>query len=99
MSVSLLLTATAEAELLQAKDWYENKRQGLGDDFLTVFDETLNSISDNPLAFQCVHRDVRRALMPRFPYGVYFRAESEYILVLAVFHSSRNPAGWKRRST
>ena len=50
-----------------------------------------------PGPLSVVHRDVRRAVAKRFPYCVYFRTEAVRIVVLAVFHSSRNPAMWRVR--
>ena len=97
MSLGIRLSPRARADVQQAFDWYGSKRQGLGDEFIAALDEVLEQVADNPTAFQRFRRGVRRALIRRFPYSVYFRIEDEYVFVLAVFHSSRNPAKWKRR--
>ncbi len=44
-----------------------------------------------------LYHDVRKAVARRFPYCIYFRERDQRIIVLAVFHSARNPAIWKQR--
>ena len=50
-----------------------------------------------PLLFPILENNVRRALSPRFPYGVYFVVGEELISVLAVLHLHRHPDTWKGR--
>jgi toxin ParE1/3/4 len=54
-------------------------------------------IQANPNQYPVVHRNVRRALVRRFPYGVFYVVEGQRIVVLAVFHGSRDPSQWKSR--
>jgi plasmid stabilization system protein ParE len=54
--------------------------------------------SEHPLQFAIVREDIRRVVANLFPYSVYFRAEQHRIVVLAVFHGSRNPAIWLDRA-
>ena len=55
-------------------------------------------ISENPLQFPILHRGTRRALLSRFPFGVFFRVKYQTIVVLAVMHASRNPVRWRDRT-
>ena len=52
-------------------------------------------VSEQPLTYPVVHRDSRRALMTRFPFGIYFRVEQSQIVVVAVVHASRHPRRWQ----
>jgi len=52
---------------------------------------TLRSIAEQPLRYPLVRRNARRALMTRFPFGVYFRSGETRIVVMAVMHGSRHP--------
>ena len=45
-----------------------------------------------------VHRHVRRALIRRFPYGIYYAVDEELIEVIAVFHAKRDPKRWQDRA-
>lgn len=87
----------AQEEARKAARWYEDHTQGLGAAFLEVLDQTLVKIPENPSRYPAVYRDVRRALLKRFPYGVFFRVKPELIQVIAITHLSRNPAHWQRR--
>lgn len=61
----------AEQEAREAAQWYEERPPGLGPAFLGIVDSVIASISENPFRFPIVHRDIRRALLNRFPYGVF----------------------------
>ena len=66
----------AETDALETRDWYENRRAGLGAEFRRALDETIERIAENPLGFMRVRGETRRAILDRFPYAVYFRAGS-----------------------
>jgi toxin ParE1/3/4 len=87
----------AEAEVLVIRRWYEDRRQGLGDEFEAALDHLVTRISETPLAFQRVGTDSRRAVLQRFPYAIYFRLLADDIIVLAV-HGRQHPARWQARS-
>jgi toxin ParE1/3/4 len=97
MKLPLSVAREAEAEAFQAAEWYEKRSQGLGRAFLELIEQTLEDLTERPRQFPLVYRDVRRALLKRFPYGVFFRLRREEIRVLAVMHLSRNPRRWQRR--
>jgi plasmid stabilization system protein ParE len=87
----------AEREVFDVHHWYEGRRLGLGDEFGSEVSETLSRIVDNPLAYPCVRGEIRRGVLVRFPYAIYFRATTEAIIVLAV-HGRQNPSRWQNRS-
>jgi toxin ParE1/3/4 len=82
----------AESDITEAYQWYENKAKGLGLEFIRSIDARLHLIRRNPLAFVPIYKDVRRVLLRRFPYGLYYLVEDEWIAVLACFHAKRDPA-------
>ena len=98
MKQKLILRQEAERDLSEAHAWYEERVPGLGSDFLVVVERALESIQENPAQFPLIYRDVRRALLSRFPYGVFFVWEAQHISVLAVIHTAREPTKWRRRS-
>jgi len=87
----------AEDEVLEARAWYETRRPGLGKEFAQAVDEIISRIVDNPLAYQRAHKDIRRAVLFRFPYAVYFLLVGEDIVVHAV-HGRQHPSRWQSRS-
>lgn len=87
----------AEAELIEAAQFYEHKLPGLGTAFLDEFDSAIAKIMDAPIRWRVVQRDIRRFSMKRFPYGIYYRIHGEIIRILVVKHHSRHPNYWKHR--
>src|SRR5688572_7501807 len=87
----------AAAELLEAALWYENKRTGLGDEFILCYEAKLNQVLTNPLQFQIRHKNCRFALFDRFPYYLVYFVDGNIITVVSCFHAKRNPRIWKRR--
>ena len=96
-SPSLHLTSAAEQDLADAIDWYEEQHPGLGNEFLLSVDATFSNIRRNPEQYPVMYRGLRRALVRRFPFSVFYLVESPQITVLAVFHVRRNPKEWKSR--
>ena len=93
----LVIKPLAEVDAKESVGWYNEKREGLGDDFLLILDAKMNSILRNPHQFQFVYKNIRRALIERFPYCIFFIVENNMIYVLAIQHTSRNPILWKNR--
>jgi len=98
MKKEILIRPVAELEIAEAYRWYEERRDGLGNDFLLCMEESFEKIDRSPEQYPVVHREVRRALMRRFPYGIFYIHEKERIVVLSVFHGSRNPKDWMKRA-
>ena len=97
MSLRLVIDPPAQEDLLAAASWYENASPGLGSAFLDETDRILARLIEAPLQFPIVHRDVRRGLTRRFPYGVYFTTHANTARVLAVLHLRRHPDTWIQR--
>ena len=93
----LRLTPEAELDLDDAYSWYQAQALGLGANFLTAVGTCIASIRRNPEAYQLVDPTMRRALLRRFPYAVFYEMGADEIVVYAVFHCARNPHAWKRR--
>lgn len=95
-SISILPRALADAA--GAAEWYDEQRDGLGLEFAHALDAGLNTISQFPELYPKVHREVRRCLLGRFPFGIFYELlEDDSILVVAVFHASRDPDAWREQ--
>ena len=91
------LTSEAEDEITEAAVWYEDRREGLGTEFLEEAERVFMRIEKDPTLYQTVHLDIRRANLRRFPYSIYFVVHRDVIGVLAVHHNSREPRRWQWR--
>jgi plasmid stabilization system protein ParE len=97
MTRRLVLRPQAAAELDEAAGWYSARARGLGAEFLRAVDAAFAAIERNPLQFPHIHGSIRRAVLRRFPYSIVFTATEEEMVVLSVFHSSRDPKRWRLR--
>jgi toxin ParE1/3/4 len=97
MSLPVALRPEAQADVLAARRWYENQREGLGDASEERLDEVFARISKMPELCEVVLRGVRRGKLRRFPYLVYYRVFTDRIEVIGVLHGSRNPLVWQDR--
>ncbi len=97
MTLPVTFRRAARAELIEAAAWYESRWLNLGAEFIAEIERCVVLAAEQPLLFGIVHNGIRRVLANRFPYSVYYRPEPRRIVVLGVFHSSRNPSIWQRR--
>jgi plasmid stabilization system protein ParE len=74
--------------------YYETQTQGLGEQFLSAVNSAFDAVERYPEMFARVHGEVRRALVARFPYAVFYRVESNRVAVLTVLHTARDPKLW-----
>lgn len=98
MSRPLEFHIAAEDESVEDHNWYERRSPGLGKKFADQIDRTLDLIRSFPESYPIVRRDVRQALVKKFPYAIYIRILPDRIHILAVFNTSRDPAEWQWRS-
>ena len=87
----------AELDALEAASWYEGERAGLGMEFLAELRATFARVEEGPQRFPLVFQEFRRAILHRFPFGVFFILEAETAVVLAITHLRRHPSVWQRR--
>jgi len=91
------IRSKAAGDIAAAAQWYEQRAQGLGAEFLSSIDACLSSIARNPEAFPVVHRNARMALPRRFPYKIIYTGDLKAIVVVAVMHGHRHPKRWQSR--
>ena len=88
------LRREAQKELQGAAIWYEQQRAGLGGEFLDDFLLTIEAMEATPKLYAEVAAGIRRALLKRFPYAIFYSLEDTHILVLGVKHCHGNPEDW-----
>jgi plasmid stabilization system protein ParE len=86
------IRARADADLRQARDWYEQQRPGLGDEFLISVADVMLRLEREPKQTAFYYRDFRRLITGRFPYKVFYRVEGNLVIVFRVLHAGRDHA-------
>jgi plasmid stabilization system protein ParE len=97
MTLQVDFLPIAREEFDEAADRYEKIRAGLGVDFIEDISRCIDRAIEGPARYAKVLGEIRHVRSHRFPYAVYFRAEAERIVVMAVFHGSREPKRWQQR--
>jgi plasmid stabilization system protein ParE len=92
-----VFTPDAEADVEDAFEWYEAQRPGLGAAFRRALDVAVAALQNQPEAYAVIHRNTRRVLLPRFPYGLYYRVLQQNVVVVACIHGKRHPKTWHSR--
>ena len=94
----IIVRPEAEQEVQQAFDWYQEQSAGLGLEFLRTIEACLSGVTRNPFAYTVAKvPNVRRALVRRFPYALFYLADDDAIVVIAVFNVKRQPIDWTKR--
>jgi plasmid stabilization system protein ParE len=93
----LRLTPEAERDVDAAHLWYHRQARDRAAAFLAAVNACLAVIQRHPQAFTLVDPTMRRALVRRFPYSIFYEIEPQQIIVYGVFHGARDPDAWKRR--
>lgn len=96
MAFRLKFSARALREIGGAQTWYETQSPGLGEEFVAAIALQLKRLEQAPLLYAEVIPKVHRALLPRFPYGLFYVVREDLIHVLAVLHDKRNPGHWPK---
>lgn len=89
----------ARAEFVEAAAWYERQHSGLGARFIAEIEQCVALAAERPELGAIVYNNIRRIPAHRFPYSLYFQVETRRIVVVAVFHGSRDPMIWHRRQS
>ncbi len=90
MIYRLRIRTRAQRDLLEAEEWYEGKRPGLGLEFRAAVDQILAHLPANPLIYPIVRDRTHRAVVPRFPYLLYFLVAGDLVSVIACFHGHQD---------
>jgi toxin ParE1/3/4 len=97
MAARLVIAAEAALDIAEAYAWYENRRAGLGEEFLGCVDACTEAIARLPEMHAPVHANYRRGFVRRFPYAVFYEHANGVVTIYGVFHTSRDPDKWRHR--
>ena len=89
--------AIADADVAAA--WYEGQRSGLGIELILEFDAAIERAAEYPESYEILYRGVRRVLLRRFPYAMYYIIDHNIVEIFAVIHQHEEPSAWKSKIT
>lgn len=88
----------AAKDIVRAHAWYEERREGLGNEFLAEVSATIKLALELPMAHPIIFRQTRRILVRRFPYGLFYKTVKGVVVFVACFHTHMSPEAWKKRN-
>lgn len=88
--LQVVFRASANAQVVDAQSWYDQQRLGLGAEFARSLESAITRVARNPFAAPAVHQEVRRVLLKRFPYSVFYTVEGDNLVVLSCMHTRQN---------
>lgn len=94
---SIELSEEAEADLEKSYAYYLEESPKLADTFFKSINSIFNDIKRNPLIFPVAYEDIRKYVVKKFPFVIYYQIDKSKIKVIAIFHTSRNPEIWNER--
>jgi len=99
MGFSVHIAEAAENDITDSFFWYESQESGLGFRFKNNLEQSILHIQKHPTRFPKKLLSTRVCFLSNFPYGIHFNIDFNLnqILIVAVFHTSRNPNVWKNR--
>lgn len=89
MNWRVIIRPKAEADLQNARSWYESQRTGLGDELLDEVCHAVHLLESDPERRPFYYRDFRRLLTRRFPYKLFYRVEDDRVIVFRILHAKQ----------
>ncbi len=92
--MKLKILELASFEIEDARQYYNLQQTGLGDRFKKDVKKSIENIVLSPTLYPQVEKNIRRCLLHRFPYSIFYTTDDETIVVLSVAHQRRKPYYW-----
>jgi len=97
VTYNIIVRKAAEADMHEAMQWYEQQSQGLGSEYLRAVESCISAISRHPQQYPVVYNNLRRSLLRKFPFGIFYLVLSQSVIIVACLHGKRHPATFKTR--
>jgi len=98
MEYRLIFNDVVLKDIEDAFQWYEKQQKGLGKQFVSELNDMFTLIRHTPLIFTVIEFKVRRAILRKFPFNIYFKIMmQDEIIILGIMHQKRNPSLTKKR--
>ncbi|HEY4219380.1 MAG TPA: type II toxin-antitoxin system RelE/ParE family toxin [Gemmatimonadaceae bacterium] len=99
MTPRFVFRPAARADLRAAREWYADQQAGLALELRDMVDVTLADIGEYPERYAEIDPGIRRAVLGKFPYAIFYRIRTDNIEILAVLHHRRDPLVWRSRAS
>ncbi|CAN5372677.1 hypothetical protein BH11PSE9_BH11PSE9_36340 [soil metagenome] len=97
MAFAVEVSPGAQRDARGAYEWYRERSTKAADSFRTELLKAFELISENPAAWSAVSGNIRRFVLKRYPYTVYFEFDGSVVWILAIGHHRQRPHVWAGR--
>lgn len=94
---NMIILPFAEKDIKATVFYYKEQNKGLEIAFIDILDSSLKEILKNPEAFPIVKFDIRKFVIRKFPFCIYYIDSVDNLYIIAVFHDKRIPKEWSSR--
>lgn len=93
MRCEIIFHPLIETELIETFNWYQERRDGLGNLFRDEINKKIIEISSHPERYPLVFKSFRQTTIKKFSFVIIYEfiKEENYVLISSVFHTKRNP--------
>ena len=95
---SIEVSYEAEIDFDKSYEYYYEDNPKIADALFKIINIGFENIKQNPYSYPIAYKDVRKYVVKRFPFVIYYRTIDSLIQVIAIFHTSRNPEIWNERT-
>jgi plasmid stabilization system protein ParE len=95
--MNFVILESAENDVIEIWDYYEQQQEGLGERFLDEFERAADGIRRFPRMYEVVFGAIRLCPTRKFPYGIFYTVGKTTIVVHAIIHLHRSRRYWKSR--
>ena len=89
--MTIKISKKAFLEIEDAKEYYNLQQKGLGDSFKSDLKNSINNIENFPTMYPNIRNNMKRCILHRFPYSIFYALKNDTILILSVAHQHRKP--------
>lgn len=93
--LDIKISKLAYCEIDESKDYYNLQKDGLGLDFKSDIFTAVNNIASFPTLYPLISSNIRRCLLHRFPFSIFYAVRNNTVIILSVAHQHRKPKKWK----
>lgn len=89
--MKLLISQNAFQELKESQDYYNLQQENLGNIFKNDIQKAINSIQNFPNLYPNITETIKRCLLHRFPFSIFYSVHKDTIIILSIAHQHRKP--------
>ena len=95
MKYNISITELAQLEIQEYFDDYNQKREGLGEDFENEIIQNIEYIQKEAQTIQIRYNTIRISFLKQFPFGIHFQMNQNEVLIIGVYPMKGNPRKWR----